>query len=223
MKRNSPTVDSMKIQKPLDRFIENFYLNTSLTRDEHHSDWHKKGSCPPLDPDLWKHFLAGEIHTNWWDTLPENVLDDSFENVIKNPSSQIDLTRRYKKLCALIGKDAVHNLAEAEIGNPRHIVLDGMKIEHHDLALVYEANEIKRPEYKKSFGMFLDLLGLEKGECKNREAQFASKDSVFVKPGTAQAKNFEEELGFLYTKSGWENRNLKKFAESLEEIRKTMI
>jgi len=87
----------------------------------------------------------------------------------------------------------------------------------------YEANEIKRPEYKKSFGMFLDLLGLEKGECKNREAQFASKDSVFVKPGTAQAKNFEEELGFLYTKSGWENRNLKKFAESLEEIRKTMI
>ena len=70
--------------------------------------------------------------------------------------------------------------------------------------------------------MFLDLLGLKKGEI-DREAQFANKDSVFAGPGTAQAKNFEEELGFLYTQSGWENINLKKFAASLEEIRKTKI
>ena len=36
-------------------------------------------------------------------------------------------------------------------------------------------------------------------------------------------KDFEEELGFLYKQSGWENINLKKFAASLDEIRKLLI
>ena len=89
----------------------------------------------------------------------------------------------------------------------------------------YEANEIKRPEYKKSFGIFLDLLGYTKGDIKQKEDQFASKDSVFDQPSVSpgDGNNFLGELEVRYDRSFWLNNSLKKFAASIEEIRKIVI
>ena len=93
----------------------------------------------------------------------------------------------------------------------------------------YEEDEIKREQYKTSFGIFLDIMHYSQGDIIQFKDQFASKNSVFDKESKEnitvgdKRATMGEVLQISYEKSFWHENTLEKFAASIDDIRKFLV
>jgi len=129
-------------------------------------------------------------------------------------SLDIALTNNLSPQLESLDKEFLHILQEivTEGGNPIQVLQKN------------ETDKTLRAEYAESFGAFLDYLGFDEDEIKLRMRQFLANNSVFEEAASDGDGKFLKEVKDANDLNFWHGENnLKKFPDSIDEIRKTLI